>query len=81
MGGLAGRARLSQAVEDYSDKRQLWIWAGIAAGVALGVAGVIYLVSQNDAPRRLERLLRRCEDRIHGIENSLARLEPGPATP
>jgi hypothetical protein len=62
-------------MEETCDSRQLWMWVGIAAGVALGVVGVAYLVNQTDAPRRMERLLRRCEDRINNIEGSLAGLE------
>jgi hypothetical protein len=55
--------------------RQLWVWVGIAAGVALGAAGVVYLFRQGDAAHRMDRLLRRCEDRIQNIQSSLADLE------
>ena len=68
-------------MEECCDSREVWIWVGIAAGVALGVAGVAYFVHKTDAPHRMEKLLRRCEDRIHGIEDSIAGLESslGPA--
>ena len=58
-----------------SDSREVWMWVGIAAGAALGIAGVAYLIRRTDAPRSMERLLRRCEERIHSIESSLAGLE------
>jgi hypothetical protein len=46
-----------------------------AAGRAAGAAGVMFVLRQVDAPHRVERLLRRCEDRIHNIESSLSDLE------
>jgi hypothetical protein len=62
-------------MEETSDSREMWMWIGIAAGVAVGVAGVVYLMRHTDAPHRLEKLLQRCEDRIHNIESSLSGLE------
>jgi len=62
-------------MEESCDSREMWMWVGIAAGVAVGVAGVAYLMRHTDVPRRLEKLLRRCEDRIHSIESSLSGLE------
>lgn len=58
-----------------SEAPDVWTWVGIAAGVAIGVAGVMYLLHQTDAPHRLERLLQRCENRIHGLEDVLTGLE------
>ncbi len=60
---------------DCLDSAQLWTWVGIGAGVALGAAGVIYLLLRTNGPRRMEKLLRRCEDRILSIESSLSDLE------
>jgi hypothetical protein len=57
------------------DSREVWMWIGIAVGVALGTAGVVYLMRRTDAPRHMEKLLRRCEDRIHNIESALTGLE------
>jgi hypothetical protein len=53
-------------------KRSALIWLGVGVGVA---AGVYYLLRHNDAAHRMDRLIRRCEDRIHGIEDSLTSLE------
>jgi hypothetical protein len=58
-----------------TDNQDVWKWVGIATGIALGVAGVVYLLRQTDAPHRLERLLARCENRIHGLEDTLTGLE------
>ena len=60
---------------DCCDSAQFWTWIGIAAGVALGTAGVFYLLQRTNAPRRMEKLLRRCEDRILNIESALTGLE------
>jgi len=62
-------------MEDTSQERQQWIWMGIVAGLALGAAATVYLLRHNDAARRMDRLLRRCEGRIHNIESSLEGLE------
>ncbi len=65
---------VSETLEE-TQSRQLWVWIGIAAGVALGAAGVAYLFRQGDAGHRMDRLLRRCEDRIKHIQSSLSDLE------
>jgi hypothetical protein len=62
-------------MDERSDERHLWMWVGIAAGLAAGAAGVMFVLRQVDAPHRVERLLRRCADRIHNIESSLSDLE------
>ena len=67
-------------MEERSDERHLWMWVGIAAGVAVGAAAVVLVLRQVDAPHRMERLLRRCEDRIHNIEGSLSDLESSLST-
>jgi hypothetical protein len=67
--------RADLVMEESSDSREMWMWIGIAAGIAVGVTGVIYLMRHTDAPHRLEKLLKRCEDRIHNIESSLSGLE------
>jgi|GEM_PF-1943858 len=63
------------AMDDATHKHSPLFWAGIAAGVAFGVAAVIYIVRQTDPPHRMDRILRRCESRIDNIESSLADLE------
>lgn len=62
-------------MEEGAHKRQMALWLALVLGVAGGVAGAIYLVRRNDAAHRMNRLLRRCEGRIHNIESSLAELE------
>ncbi len=62
-------------MDETSQERELWVWIGIVAGLAVGVVGALYLIRHNDAAHRMDRLLRRCEDRIHNIEASLADLE------
>ncbi len=57
------------------------LWLALVLGVAGGVAGVIYLLRHNDASHRMDRLLRRCEGRIHNIESSLAELESSLGSP
>lgn len=62
-------------MEETSEERQLWVWIGIAAGLTLGAAATVYILRHNDAAHRMDRLLRRCEGRIHNIESSLTDLE------
>jgi hypothetical protein len=47
----------------------------VAAGAALGTAALVWLVWYGDPARRMERLLRRCQERITDIEESLGQLE------
>lgn len=67
-------------MEERSDERHLWMWVGIAAGAAAGAVAVMLILRQVDPPHRVERLLRRCEDRIHNIEGSLSDLESSLST-
>jgi len=57
--------------EEHND----WLWVAAAAGLALGVAGIVWYQRYRDPARSMERLLRRCEERIVGIESSLTDLE------
>ena len=68
-------------MEETSEERQLWVWIGIAAGLTLGAAATVYLLRHNDAAHRMDRLLRRCEGRIHNIESSLSDLESSLTSP
>ena len=61
--------------EEDSPTSQGWIWLAVAVGAALGAVGVVYLFRHRDPAFRMDRLLRRCEDRIHNIESYLAQLE------
>lgn len=61
----------SEEVED----RQTWMWVALTIGAAVGAFGLVYLLLRRNPTHRLDRLLRRCEDRIHNIEGSLAELE------
>jgi hypothetical protein len=69
------------AMEERAHKRQMALWLALVLGVAGGVAGAVYLLRHNDAAHRMDRLLRRCEGRIHNIESSLAELESSLALP
>jgi hypothetical protein len=62
-------------MEESAHKRQVALWLAVVLGVAGAVAGTVYLLRHNDAAHRMDRLLRRCEGRIHNIEGSLAELE------
>jgi hypothetical protein len=62
-------------MEESAHKRQTVLWLALVLGVAGGVAGLIYLLRHTDAAHRMDRLLRRCEGRIHNIESTLAELE------
>lgn len=63
------------ASDPEDDEHTAWLWVAGAAGVALGVAGVFWLVRYRDPVRRMNRLLHRCQERINSIESSLADLE------
>jgi len=52
-----------------------WLWVAGAAGLALGAAAVVWLLRYHDPVRRMSRLLRRCQERINGIESALSELE------
>lgn len=62
------------ASEETNDS-QSWLWLAVAAGAVLGAVGIAYLFWERNPTYRLDRLLRRCEDRIHNIEDSLTELE------
>jgi len=50
------------------------MWLALAAGAALAAFAVAYYL-QRDPTYRLDRLLRRCEARLHNLESSLAEIE------
>jgi hypothetical protein len=59
---------------DQGEPKQ-YLWMAVAAGAALGTAALVWLVWYGDPARRMERLLRRCQERITDIEESLGQLE------
>lgn len=59
----------------HEDDHHAWLWVAVAAGLALGVAGVVWYTRYRDPALSMERLLRRCQERITGIETSLSELE------
>jgi len=61
--------------EHENEERNAWLWVAAAAGLALGVAGVVWWLRYRDPVRSVERLLRRCQERITDIESSLSDLE------
>jgi hypothetical protein len=52
-----------------------WIWLAAVGGAALAAVGLVYVLRARDPGYRMDRLLRRCEARIDGVEVSLAQLE------
>jgi hypothetical protein len=63
------------AEERKEEDHYAWLWVAAAAGLALGVAGVVWFLRYRDPVTRMNRLLRRCQERITGIEASLSELE------
>jgi hypothetical protein len=51
-----------------------WVWGAVAAGVVLGAVGVLWLTQYRKPDRSMDRLLRRCYDRLEDIEASIAGL-------
>jgi len=47
----------------------------VAAGAAVSTAAAVWLVWYGDPAQRMERILRRCQDRIGDIEEALSELE------
>ncbi|MCJ7823034.1 MAG: hypothetical protein MUQ26_08180 [Armatimonadetes bacterium] len=62
----------SQAEEE---EGHTWIWLAAVGGAALAAVGIVYALRVRDPGYRMDRLLRRCEARIDGVEVSLAQLE------
>ncbi len=52
----------------------VWVWSAVAAGVVLGAVGIVWLMQYRKPDRSMDRLLRRCYDRLEDIESSLATL-------
>lgn len=52
-----------------------WLWVAVAAGAALSTAAVIWLLWYGDPAHRMDRILRRCQDRIGDIEEALSEME------
>ena len=53
-----------------------WVWGAVAAGVVLGAVGVAWLLQYRQPDRSMDRLLRRCYDRLEDIEASVTALLP-----
>jgi hypothetical protein len=62
----------SQAEEETA---QTWIWVAAVAGAAVAVVGLVYFLRYRDPGYHMDRLLRRCEERIDDVETFLAQLE------
>jgi hypothetical protein len=73
LGAIAGSAVAH--CDDEEEEQHAWLWVAAAAGLALGVAGMVWLLRYRDPVRSMDRLLRRCQDRINVIESSLSELE------
>jgi hypothetical protein len=54
--------------------RHAWVWGAVAAGAVVGAVGIIWLMQYRKPDRSMDRLLRRCYDRLEDIETSLTTL-------
>ena len=61
--------------KDEGGEQQQYLWVAVAAGAAVATAALVWMVWYRDPARRMERLLRRCQERITGIEESLGQIE------
>jgi bacteriorhodopsin len=52
-----------------------WVWMAVGIGAALGAIAVISLLRYRNPVSRMDRILRRCENRIHDLEAYLSDLE------
>ncbi len=62
--------------ETEEQDKSAWIWGAVAAGVVLGAIGIIWFMQYRKPDRSMDRLLRRCYDRLEDIEDSLSSLVP-----
>ncbi len=62
-----------RGAEEHEDSAA-WVWGAVAAGVVLGAVGLVWLMQYRKPDRSMDRLLRRCYDRLEDIETSLATL-------
>ncbi len=51
-----------------------WLWMAVAAGAVAGAVAAIWLVRYRKPDRSMDRLLRRCSDRLDDIEASVTNL-------
>ena len=60
-----------------SDSRafEAWVWLAAATGAALVTFGAAYLIRRRNPVRSVNRLLRRCEQRIHDLESAVIGIE------
>jgi hypothetical protein len=58
-----------------SEAFEVWTWLAVVAGAGLVALGVTYLVRRRNPVRSVDRLLRRCEQRIQSLESALTGLE------
>jgi hypothetical protein len=54
--------------------RATWLWISVAAGAVAGAVVAIWLAQYRKPDRSMDRLLRRCSDRLDTIEESVATL-------
>ncbi len=63
-----------EKAESQKHDSAVWVWSAVAAGMVLGAVGVIWLMQYRHPDKSMDRLLRRCHDRLEDIESSLATL-------
>jgi bacteriorhodopsin len=71
-GKSSSQVQLSTAEEQEGSS---WVWMAVGIGAALGAIAVISLLRYRNPVSRMDRILRRCEHRIHDLEAYLSDLE------
>ena len=65
---------------DHREEHASWMWMAIAAGALAGAVAAIWLLQYRKPDRSMDRLLRRCSDRLDTIEASVTDLvSPAPS--
>jgi hypothetical protein len=68
---------VSDQESDQQD-RATWLWMAVAAGAVAGALTAIWLAQYRKPDRSMDRLLRRCSDRLDTIEESVTALISSP---
>ena len=58
-----------------SEAFEAWTLLAVVAGAALAALGAAYLLRRRNPIRSVDRLLRRCEERIQELESAVVGLE------
>jgi hypothetical protein len=63
-----------EQAESESCEHAAWVWTAIGIGAAAGAIAVVWLMQYRKPDRSLDRLLRRCSDRLDEIETTVSGL-------